>query len=77
MLEKSMAKRIAKGGGSPAGASAREGQSEGPGRDTITDSLRQLRMRLKRLYEGRTMRSHRFRYGLLIFDVATLGSVLG
>jgi voltage-gated potassium channel len=31
-----------------------------------------LRKRLKSLYEGRSQRAHRFRYGLLVFDVVTL-----
>lgn len=35
-------------------------------------SLARARSRLKRLYEGRTRRAHRFRYGLLIFDIVTL-----
>jgi voltage-gated potassium channel len=34
--------------------------------------LIQARRRIKRLYEGRTRRAHRFRYGLLIFDIVTL-----
>jgi voltage-gated potassium channel len=36
--------------------------------DTVSD----LRRRLKALYEGRSRRAHRFRYGLLVFDVITL-----
>jgi len=35
-------------------------------------SLAQLRAHIKRLYEGRTRRAHRFRYGLLVFDIVTL-----
>jgi voltage-gated potassium channel len=35
-------------------------------------ALARLRTNLKRLYEGRTRRAHRFRYGLLIFDAVTL-----
>jgi voltage-gated potassium channel len=35
-------------------------------------SIAQSRARLKRLYEGRTRRAHRFRYGLLIFDIVTI-----
>jgi voltage-gated potassium channel len=31
-----------------------------------------LRLRLKDLYEGRSEQAHRFRYGLLVFDVITL-----
>jgi len=31
-----------------------------------------FRLELKALYEGRSERAHRFRYGLLIFDVVTL-----
>jgi voltage-gated potassium channel len=35
-------------------------------------SVAPVRERLKRLYEGRTRRAYRFRYGLLIFDIITL-----
>ena len=31
-----------------------------------------LRRRLKAIYEGQSARAHRFRYGLLIFDIVTL-----
>jgi voltage-gated potassium channel len=39
-------------------------------------SIAQSRARLKRLYEGRTQRAHRFRYGLLIFDIVTIAFVI-
>ncbi|GEP06481.1 potassium channel family protein [Methylobacterium oxalidis] len=32
--------------------------------------------RLKELYEGETDRAHRFRYGLLVFDIATIAFVI-
>jgi voltage-gated potassium channel len=35
-----------------------------------------LSARLSELYEGHTDRAHRFRYGLLVFDVATVGYVV-
>jgi voltage-gated potassium channel len=34
--------------------------------------VKNFRQQLKTLYEGRSQRAHRFRYGLLIFDIATL-----
>ncbi|NWG23345.1 MAG: ion transporter [Pseudorhodoplanes sp.] len=34
--------------------------------------LRRTRERLKELYEGRSAEAHRFRYGLLVFDVVTI-----
>ena len=40
---------------------------------TLTD----LRLRIKDLYEGRSERAHRFRYGLLIFDIVTLIFIVG
>ena len=46
------------------------GARHGAGADV--HSVAQARARLKRLYEGRTRRAHRFRYGLLIFDIVTL-----
>jgi voltage-gated potassium channel len=51
----------------------RAAEENGTGNDTGAKSqLIRARRRIKRLYEGRTRRSHRFRYGLLIFDIATL-----
>ena len=35
-----------------------------------------FRNRLKSLYEGDSSQAHRFRYGLLIFDIATLGFIV-
>ncbi len=34
--------------------------------------VKELRRRLRALYEGRSERAHRFRYGLLVFDLVTL-----
>jgi voltage-gated potassium channel len=42
----------------------------GPGMAATT--MREFRQRLKVLYEGNSQQAHRFRYGLLIFDVVTL-----
>ncbi|MFZ5694009.1 MAG: ion transporter [Pseudomonadota bacterium] len=39
---------------------------------TTNTGSHDLRRRLKSLYEGRSQQAHRFRYGLLIFDVLTL-----
>ncbi len=36
------------------------------------NAVKNLRIRLKALYEGRSEEAHRFRYGLLIFDILTL-----
>ncbi len=36
------------------------------------DAARALLIRLKRLYEGQSEEAHRFRYGLLVFDIVTL-----
>jgi voltage-gated potassium channel len=35
-------------------------------------TAKDFRLRLKALYEGRSEEAHRFRYGLLIFDIVTL-----
>ena len=35
-------------------------------------TVKDLRLRLKALYEGQSEQAHRFRYGLLIFDIVTL-----
>jgi voltage-gated potassium channel len=42
--------------------------------DTLTPMMTaaRLRKRLAELYEGNTARAHRFRYGLLVFDVLTI-----
>ena len=45
-------------------------------RDARDHPVRQARARLKRLYEGRTRRAHRFRYALLIFDIVTIVFVI-
>lgn len=37
-----------------------------------TSAMKDLRRRLKALYEGHSNQAHRFRYGLLIFDTVTL-----
>lgn len=36
----------------------------------------QLRMRLRELYEGNSATAHRFRYALLVFDIATIAFVI-
>jgi voltage-gated potassium channel len=41
------------------------------------DAVRGLRLRLKALYEGRSEEAHRFRYGLLVFDIVTLVFIVG
>lgn len=43
----------------------------------LPTQLRGLRERLKDLYEGRSADAHRFRYGLLVFDIATLLFIVG
>ena len=40
-------------------------------------SWRSLREALRALYEGHSQRAHRFRYGLLAFDIATLVFIVG
>jgi len=40
-------------------------------------SWRSLRDALRALYEGHSLRAHRFRYGLLAFDIATLIFIVG
>jgi hypothetical protein len=81
MLDLNMAEHMAKGGRSrgsedakspSASAGAAEVQPAGTFRDTEAHPGMQTRDRLRRLYEGRTRRAHRFRYGLLIFDIVTL-----
>jgi voltage-gated potassium channel len=52
-----------------AGADAEELDA---GRESGANPLTLARRRLKELYEGSTGRAHRFRYGLLIFDIVTL-----
>jgi voltage-gated potassium channel len=37
-----------------------------------SSAVNDFRRRLKALYDGRSARAHRFRYGLLIFDIVTL-----
>jgi voltage-gated potassium channel len=44
--------------------------SSPPLRHRLLDWLRQL-------YEGETQRGHRFRYGVLIFDIATIAFIIG
>lgn len=47
----------------------------GMNRPAMTHSasdVKELRRRLRALYEGRSERAHRFRYGLLVFDLVTL-----
>lgn len=43
----------------------------------MTSRAAQLRTSLTRLYEGRSAEAHRFRYGLLLFDIATLLFIVG
>ncbi len=47
-------------------------QTAGADREADARPLAQVRNRVRRLYDGRTRRAHRFRYGLLIFDIVTL-----
>jgi voltage-gated potassium channel len=37
-----------------------------------TTTVKDARLHLKALYEGRSEQAHRFRYGLLVFDIVTL-----
>jgi voltage-gated potassium channel len=73
-----MADRGTKAKRSEQAADPREGVAHGheteSGHDTGAHQnfTVQTRARLKRLYEGRTRRAHRFHYGLLIFDLVTL-----
>jgi voltage-gated potassium channel len=55
-----------------ADAVAAEKHETGAPRGAEASSVVPLRDRLKRLYDGRTRRAYRFRYGLLIFDIVTL-----
>ena len=82
VVDLDMAERMAKGGdksrngedggGNVADAGAAKLQPKGDGLEVAAHSCAQARDRLRRLYEGRTKRAHRFRYGLLIFDIVTL-----
>jgi voltage-gated potassium channel len=44
----------------------------GPVMADSASNVKDLRRRLKMLYEGRSEQAHRFRYGLLVFDIVTL-----
>jgi len=59
-----------------AGAGEKHAGGAHHGTDADVHSVAQVRADLKRLYEGRTRRAHRFRYGLLIFDIVTIAFVV-
>ena len=58
------------------GARTAAEQQSAAARDAPDHPVRRARARLKRLYEGRTRRAHRFRYALLIFDIVTIVFVI-
>jgi voltage-gated potassium channel len=43
---------------------------------TDAAATKTLRQRLKTLYEGRSQQAHRFRYGLLVFDLVTVAFIV-
>ncbi len=51
-------------------------RNNGPVMAETASRAKNFRAQLKALYEGRSVRAHRFRYGLLIFDIVTLGFIV-